>query len=31
MIFDARVEMLEGDMEQNEFENQNYMFNLNKN
>ena len=31
MLFDARVEMMEGEMDQSEFDNQTYLFNLHKN
>ena len=30
-LYDARMEMMEGEMDQSEFDNQNYMFNLHKN
>jgi hypothetical protein len=31
MLYDARMEMMEGEMEQSEFDNQTYLFNLHKN
>jgi len=31
MLYDARVEMMEGEMDQSEFDNQTYLFNLHKN
>jgi hypothetical protein len=31
MLFDARVELLEGELDQSEFDEQNYLFNLHKN
>jgi len=31
MLYDARMEMMEGEMDQSEFDNQTYLFNLHKN
>ena len=31
MLYDARMEMMEGEMEQSEFDNKTYLFNLHKN
>jgi len=31
MLYEARCELMEGDLEQSEFDNANYLFNLHKN